>query len=333
VLQRYKILTRHCSLSKAYYLCESQGTPAPIINTSGPIILDMNETVLVTGATGTVGSEVVRQLSSEASSYNIKAGIHSIKNADRVEQYDRVKAVQIDYDKQEGLESAFKDVDKLFLLTHPSPKTSEHESNLITEAKKSGIKHIVKQSIMGADLGADIEAMRLHRQAEILIEESGIPYTFLRPNEFMQGFINFQGSTIKSNNAFYIPAENAKVSFVDARDITAIAVKALVDGDKHHNRNYVITGPEALSYHQAAEILSNATGKKIDYVNISEEDTRTALKETGMDDWLINTILDLYRVYRKGYASEVSSAVEEVTGRKATTFVEFARDYADVFRG
>jgi uncharacterized protein YbjT (DUF2867 family) len=292
----------------------------------------MNETILVTGATGTVGSEVVKQLSRDALNYNLKAGVHSIENVDRVEQYDRVKAVQIDYDKQEGLEAAFKDVDKLFLLTHPSPKTVEHESNLIAEAKKSGIKHIVKQSIMLADPKADVEAMRLHRQTEKMIEGSGIPYTFLRPNEFMQGFINFQGTTIKSNNAFYVPAEDAKVSFVDARDIAAVAVKALVDGDRHYNKTYMITGPEALSYHQTAEILSNATGKKIDYVNISEEETREALKETSMNDWLIKTILDLYTLYRKGYASEVSSAVEEVTGRKATSFVEFAKDYVDAFR-
>ncbi len=291
----------------------------------------MSETILVTGATGTVGSEVVRQLSRNASNYNIKAGVHSIENAKKIQQYDRVKAVQIDYDKEEGLESVFKDVNKLFLLTHPSPKTVEHESNLITEAKKSEIKHIVKQSIMGADMKADLESMRLHRQAEKMIEESKIPYTFLRPNEFMQGFINFQGSTIKSNNAFYIPAEDAKVSFVDARDIAAVAVKALVDGDKHYNKTYMVTGPEALSYHQAAEILSNATGKKIDYVNISEEETREALKETGMDNWLISTILGLYTLYRKDYASQVSSAIEEVTGRKATTFVEFAKDYADAF--
>jgi uncharacterized protein YbjT (DUF2867 family) len=106
-----------------------------------------------------------------------------------------------------------------------------------------------------------------------------------------------------------------------------------VDGDKHYNKTYTITGPEALSYDRAAEILSNAIGKKIDYVNITEKETREALKETGMDDWLINTILDLYTIYKKGYASEMSSAVEEVTGSKATTFVEFARDYADVFRG
>ena len=289
-------------------------------------------TILVTGATGTVGSEVVRQLSSDASSYEIKAGVHSIENTNKIQQYDRVKAVQIDYDKIEGLETAFKGVEKLFLLTHPSSKTVEHESNLVVEAKKSGIKHIVKQSIMRADLGADVETMRLHRQSEKLIEESGIPYTFLRPNEFMQGFINFQGTTIKSNNAFYIPAEDAKVSFVDARDIAAVAVRALVDGDKHYNKTYMITGPEALSYHQTAEILSNATGKKIDYVNISEEEAREGMKEIGLDDWLINTILDLYTVFRKGYASSVSSAVEEVTGRKAATFAQFAKDHADAFK-
>jgi uncharacterized protein YbjT (DUF2867 family) len=292
----------------------------------------MVKTILVTGATGTVGSEVVRQLSRDTSSYNIKAGIHSVENANKVQQYDRVKAVQIDYDKKDGLESAFKDVEKLFLLTHPSPKTVELESNLVAEAVKSGIKQIVKQSIMGADLGADVEAMRLHRQTENLIVDSGIPYTFLRPNEFMQGFINFHGHTIKSNNAFYMPADDAKVSFVDARDIAAVAVKALLDGDIHYNKSYLITGPEALSYYQTAEILSNATGKKIEYVNISDKEAREGMKEAGLDDWLINTISDLCTVFRKGYASEVSSAVEEVTGKKATTFVEFAKDYADAFR-
>jgi uncharacterized protein YbjT (DUF2867 family) len=85
---------------------------------------------------------------------------------------------------------------------------------------------------------------------------------FLRPNEFMQGFINFQGTTIKSNNAFYIPAGDARVSFVDARDIAAIALRAVVDGDKYYNKTYMVTGPEALSYNQAAEILSNATVRK-----------------------------------------------------------------------
>jgi uncharacterized protein YbjT (DUF2867 family) len=292
----------------------------------------MSDTILVTGATGNVGSEVVRQLSQATSDANIKAAVHSVENAKGALQYDRVETVQIDYDKQEGLQEAFKNANKLFLLTHPSPKTVENESNLISEAKKSGIKHIVKQSIMGADLKAGVEAMRLHRQTEKLIEESGIPYTFLRPNEFMQGFINYQGPTIKNNNAFYIPAADAKVSFVDARDIAAVAVKSLMDGDRHYNKTYMVTGPEALSYHQTAEILSNVTGKKIDYVNISDDEAREAMKGVGLNDWLINTISDLYGYFRKGYASQVSTAVEAVKGSKAITFGQFAKDYADTFR-
>jgi uncharacterized protein YbjT (DUF2867 family) len=106
--------------------------------------------------------------------------------------------------------------------------------------------------------------MRLHRQAEKIIEESGIPYTFLRPNEFMQGFINFQGPSIKNNNAFYLPAQDAKVTIVDVHDIAAVAVQALItNNDKHKNKTYLITGPEALSYYQAADILSNATGLQL----------------------------------------------------------------------
>jgi uncharacterized protein YbjT (DUF2867 family) len=112
-----------------------------------------------------------------------------------------------------------------------------------------------------------------------------------------------------------------------------VAVQALTkNGSRHVNKVYEITGQEALSYYQAAEILSNATGKKIDYVNISDEEARGAMKEVGLNDWLINTISDLYTYFRKGYASHISSAIEEVTGKKPITFAQFAKDYAEAFR-
>jgi uncharacterized protein YbjT (DUF2867 family) len=220
------------------------------------------------------------------------------------------------------------------LLTPDVPNAHEFASNLVNEAKKAEVIHIVKQSIMGADLKADVGTMRLHRQAEKIIEQSGIPFTFLRPNEFMQNFINFHSHSIKSNNAFYIPLEDAKVSVVDVRDIAAVAVKSLTENgnNKHNNKTYLITGPESLSYNQMAEILSNATGKKISYVNVSEEEARGAMKEMGMDDWLINTISELFNYFRKGYASQVYSGVEEITGKKPTTFAQFAKDYVEAFR-
>ena len=290
------------------------------------------QSILVTGASGNIGSEVVKQLSSATPAVKIKAGVHSAQNVKKLRDGDRVEVVPIDYNKPETLREALNHVDKLFLLTPDVPNAAELASNLVIEAKKAGIKQIVKQSVMGADLEADVGTMRLHRQVEKVIEQSGIPFTFLRPNEFMQNFVNFHGPSIKGNNAFYVPLEDAKVSLVDVRDIAAVAVKSLTDEDRHKNKTYLITGPEALSYHQVAEILSNTTGRKINYVNISDEEARAAMKEIGMSDWLIKTVSELSEYFRKGKASEISSAVEEVTGNKPISFSQFANDYVDAFR-
>jgi uncharacterized protein YbjT (DUF2867 family) len=290
------------------------------------------ESILVTGASGNIGSEVVKQLLAVTPAVSIKAAVHSRQNVKNVKDGDRVKVIPIDCNELDTLREALRDVDKLFLLTPDVPNAPDLASNAVSEAKKVGIRHIVKQSVMGADLEADVGTMRLHRQVEEIIEQSGIPFTFLRPNEFMQNFINFHSPSIKGTNAFYIPLEDAKVSLVDVRDIAAIAVESLIDEDKHKNKTYLITGPEALSYHQVAEVLSNATGRKIDYVNISEEEAKAAMKEIGMSDWLINTVSELSDYFRKGKASEISSAVEEVTGNKPISFSQFANDYVDAFR-
>src|ERR687892_2352801 len=290
------------------------------------------ETILITGATGTLGSEVVKQLSSATPAVNIKAAVHSAQNVKKVKASDRVETVLIDYNKPETLKEALNQVDKLFLLTPDVPNAHELASNMVIEAKKAGIRHIVKQSVMGADLEANVGTLRLHHQAEKIIEQSEIPFTFLRPNEFMQNFINFHSPSIKNNNAFYVPLEDAKVSLVDVRDIAAVAVKSLRDEEKHKNKTYLITGPEAVSYYQVAEILSNTTGRKINYVNISDEEARAAMKEIGMNDWLINTVSELCEYFRKGKASEISPAVEEVTGNKPISFSQFANDYVDAFK-
>jgi uncharacterized protein YbjT (DUF2867 family) len=289
-------------------------------------------TILVTGATGTVGSEVVKQLSSTGQ--KVRASVRSTTRVTSNDKLKDVELVEMDYNKPETLVTTFKGADKLFLLTPVSPKTAELTANLVKEAKKNGIKHIVKQSVMGADSELDVAILRLHRQAEKMIEESGIPFTFLRPNDFMQNFFNYYLPIIKSNNALYLPAGDAKVSFVDVRDIAATAVKALTDdgNGRHIGKAYTITGPEALSYSRVAEILSNVTGKKISYVNASEEDSRVGLKAMSWDDWLIDTTLQLFDVYRKGYASRISSEVEEILGRKPISFTQFAKDYAQAFR-
>src|SRR5918912_2377844 len=201
-------------------------------------------TILVIGATGTVGSEVIKQLvSSSSSSFSpdgnaiIKAAIHSQNKADKFKQYDNktVQIVNMDYNKPETITDGLSHVDKLFLVTLPTYNSTDIYSNLVKEIRKYGrINHIVKLSSMAVEIGLDNAIGRLHREEEKIIEESGIPFTFLRPSAFMQNFVNYFGQTIRTQNAFYLPAGDGKVSFVDARDIAAVSVQALITGSQQH---------------------------------------------------------------------------------------------------
>jgi uncharacterized protein YbjT (DUF2867 family) len=299
-------------------------------------------TILVTGASGTVGSEVVKRLtspSSLSSGSRIRAAIHSKNKADKLrDENNIVEIVNMDYDRQETIVDALNGVDKLFLLTLPTPNMTEIASSLIKEAKKNDVKHIVKLSVIDADAEPGIMITRLHRQEEKIIEESGIPYTFLRAGAFMQNFINFFGQTIKTQNAIYIPAGNGKVSFVDVRDIAAVATKILLaknNGTKskqqYENKKYDITGNEAISYSQSAEILSSILGRRISYVNVSEEEASKAMKNTGMEDWLVDALLEIYNIIRSGHASHTTATIEQITRRKPISFEQFVRDYASFF--
>jgi uncharacterized protein YbjT (DUF2867 family) len=216
----------------------------------------MTETILVTGATGTVGGEVVRQLASTDSKVNIKAAGHSLQELEKIIEDDRIKSTQIDFNEPETLRYALKSTDKVFLLTPFQSDMLQYSSNMLAEIKNAGdIKHIVKLSVMGAEFEP---GGRLHLQAEKMIEGSGIPYTFLRPNAFMQNFVNFYSHIIKEKGTLSVPAGDGKVSFVDARDIAAVAVQALIGNNdgKHNSKTYDITGPEAISYNDAVNIAS-----------------------------------------------------------------------------
>jgi uncharacterized protein YbjT (DUF2867 family) len=292
----------------------------------------MTETILVTGATGTVGGEVVRQLASTDSTVNIKAAGHSLQKLEKNIEDDRVKSTQIDFNEPETLRDALKSTDKVFLLTPFQSDMLQYSSNMLEEIKNAGnIKHIVKLSVMGAEFEP---GGRLHLQAEKMIVGSGVPYTFLRPNAFMQNFVNFYSHIIKEKGILSVPAGDGKVSFVDARDIAAVAVQVLIGNNdgKYNSKTYDITGPEAISYNDAVNVLSEQLGKKISYVDVSKDDAIKAMKDIGLDEWLIDIILEGYNNLRKGYFSPVTAVVEEITGRKPISFNEFAKEHAEVFR-
>lgn len=291
-------------------------------------------TILVTGATGNIGSELLKQLSSISDgNIRVRAAVRSINGASKIKDQE-VQLVELDYNKPASIDKALDNIDKMFLLTPTDPNLVEFTSNLVKAAKNTTagkVKHIVKLSHIRADAKPQIQITRLHRQAEKVIEESGIPFTFLRPNFFMQNFL-YYGQTENNQTSFYLPVEDGKVSFVDVRDIASVATKALTEkSEQHLGKAYDITGPQSLTYPQAIELLSKETGKKMSYTHISDEAARQGMKARGMADWHIPYVMELFNITTAGYLSDIYSSVEDVTGKKPISFSQFAKDYAPSF--
>jgi uncharacterized protein YbjT (DUF2867 family) len=282
-------------------------------------------TILLTDPTGTVGNAVVKQLASSGQNI-IRVAVDTKDKVDKLRYADEI--ANIDYTRPETIDAALNNVNRLFLRIPPSVEMIDISSSLIEEAKKNGIKFLVKLSTMGADLEPGYTSGRLHRQIEKIIEESGIPYAFLRPNSFMQNLVTRSSQTIKNQNAFYLPAGDGKISFVDARDVAAVAVEVLTNnGSQHLNKVYDITGPQALSHDQVAEILSEETDRRISYVDISEEVARNEMKKIGVANWFIDNAMELYNMYKLGSRSQTTNVVEQLTGRGPISFSQFARNY------
>jgi uncharacterized protein YbjT (DUF2867 family) len=289
----------------------------------------MHETILVTGATGTVGREVIKQLSL-VDGVRVRAGVHSVIKGENLKRLPDVELVEIEFTDPESLHAAFTHVDKVFLITPFTDNQVEMAKTLIDEAKKAGVKHIVKLSALGADQETGLLLGRWHREIEEYIAQSGIPFTFLRPSSFMQNLVNYNSKTIKEANTFYLSTGNGKVGYIDSRDIASVGVE-LLTGHGHEGMAYDLTGPEALSADELAAIISEVTGKPVNYTDVPEESTREAMKTENVPGWMIDAMLELHHSYKSGKGDYITNTVEELIGRKPHTFRQFVQDYKECF--
>jgi uncharacterized protein YbjT (DUF2867 family) len=283
--------------------------------------------IFVTGATGNIGRELVRELS--ARGVTVRAFVRNQNHAQTI-ALPGVQVVEGDFNRPETFWAALEGVDRLFLLIPSSSRVEEQQLHLVDAAKRGGVKRIVKLSQFGAALNSPGRFQRYHAVVEDYVRESGLAYTFLRPNLFMQGLLNFR-STISSQRVFYAAAGHAKVSAIDVRDIAAVAARALTESG-HEGETYEITGPEALSHLQMANILSDATGLPIKYVDLPLDDFQQGLLDFGIPRWQADGLMEEYAIYRCGGAADVTSTVFEVTGAAPRTFSDFAREYSSAFR-
>ena len=281
--------------------------------------------ILVTGASGNIGSEVVKKL--VAGGAKVRAASRGGKAPTGAGQ---VESVDVDFAKGESVRAALKGVDALFLLVPSTPNQAELDALVVDEAKKAGVQFIVKSSVIGAEREGYTFA-RWHRAGEKAVERSGIPHAFVRPNTFMQNMKNFFAGTIKGQGAFYFPAKDSKTSFVDVRDIAAVAAK-LLTSPGHQGKAYTVTGPAALTYAEVAATLGAAIGKKVSYVDLPPADFKKSMMGFGAPEWMADAMIDMGRYTIEGGCAEVSGAVQAVTGNKPIAFETYAKDFAADFK-
>jgi uncharacterized protein YbjT (DUF2867 family) len=285
----------------------------------------MAEKILVTGATGKVGSELVRRLLAEG--VEVKAGTRDPRQAE--EEIGGVEVVELDYDLTETWDAAVQWADRVFLMPPPfDPRGDDRLVPFLDWAVQSGSRHLVLLSAMGAEAR---EQMAL-RRIEHRIERTGVAWTFLRPNIYMQNFARgFLARQIRRDGEFRLPTGDAAVSFVDGRDVAAVAATVLTRASDF-GRAYTLTGPEALDHAAAARTIAEVAGRPVRYVPVEEDEMRLALLEAGWPADQADTFSRLLAAIREGQRAAVTDDVERLLGRPATPFHRFAHDHASAWR-
>ena len=283
--------------------------------------------ILITGASGNAGGAVLHEVLKNGS--GVRAMVRSKEDSAKVPQ--GATAVIADFADKQSLSRALEGVDAAYLVCSPVRELVELESNMIDACREAGVKHMVLNSALGAgDFAKSFPSW--HRKVEDKLKGSGIDFTILRPNGFMQNLIAYFAPSIRSEGAFYQSTGSAKVSHIDVRDIAVAAAKILSSPAHHSRKIYELSGPEALSYAEIAEKISKATGRKVQYVDIPPDAQRKALLDMGTPDFLVTALLELQEYYASGKASTVDGTLESLINRAPTTMDEFLKEFADQFR-
>ena len=279
--------------------------------------------VLVTGATGNTGSLLVPAL--------LRAGVDV-----RILVRDEAKAKPLkdlgtevvlgDLDKPETILPAVKNVDKIYLLTWNGETQLQQAKNVIDAAKKSGNPHIVRHSMWGSE---NSRIIKQGYKIEEILKASGLPWTILKPTFYMQNTM-MAAQTISSDGVIYWDMKDGKLGMIDVRDI-ADAAFAVITGKGHEGKEYILTGPEAISFNDVAKIFSNVLDTEIKYVSVPGEAALQSMVGMGLPEWIAKGYVELSEGFSENFANSTTRNVEILTGHPSRSFEQFASDFARVF--
>lgn len=284
----------------------------------------MRETILVTGASGTIGRELVRYLLSKKICIRIAA-----RDEKKIPEFNSSNCpiVQFDYEKEETFERAFEGISGIYLsapIRHP--RIDEFIMPAIEAAKQHGVSHIVTLGSIGLEFDNETPLSIMEK----CVQYSGLQYSILRPNLLMQNILILSAEDVKMFRQLRLPAGDARISFVDARDVAESAGKALID-PIYKNKIYNLTGNQALSHSDIAHIFSKVSGKTITYIPVSQNEAREDLIKKHWDPQKADVMIGLYEIARHGWCEDVYPDLKKILEREPINFEKFAEDFIELW--
>ncbi|MBA2542161.1 MAG: SDR family oxidoreductase [Deltaproteobacteria bacterium] len=278
-------------------------------------------TILVTGATGTIGANVVSELQKLGA--KVRVATRDTSKAPK-----GTEAVDFAWDDAAKVAQAVAGVDAVFLLTPLVENSVPYVQTLVDAAKKAGVKKIVKLSAGGAD-NPSFDLLKRHTEGEQVVRDSGIAWVALRPNFFMTNFVAYYPPD--AEGAIYLPTGEGKAAWMDPRDVAEVAALALTKPD-WDNRALELSGPAALSVADVAQLLSTVSGRTIRHVDVPESAAKSAMEGMQLPGWMVEGMLGLHGVVKQGWAATPTTTVKDVTGHAPRTFEAFAKENASAWK-
>jgi uncharacterized protein YbjT (DUF2867 family) len=278
-------------------------------------------TVLVTGATGNVGSHVVREL--QRRDVPVRAFVRDPQHA-----HERLGAVEVavgDFSDPPSIRRALRGVDRVFLSSADGPQKVEHEAAVVDAAAAAGVELVVKASTMNAQAGSPLKPFDWNGRSEDHLRSSGVPAVILASAFYMTNLLAL-AEPVRHQGILPAPAGDGAIGMIDARDIAAVAATVLAADGGHAGRTYRLTGPEPVTYARVAEELGRAIGTPVRYVDVPPEAARQDLEATGMPDWLIEHLDEAFALIRAGKLDQTTDVVHTLTGREPRDIAAFASE-------
>ncbi|HKW62965.1 MAG TPA: SDR family oxidoreductase [Candidatus Acidoferrum sp.] len=281
---------------------------------------------LVTGASGTMGRAVLAEVAKSGAEH--RAMYRSFTEADNAPS--GTSTVIADFSKKDTLPPALEGIHGVYLVCSPIPQLIELEWNMIDACVAAGVGHIVLNSALGAREWRK-SFPSWHRRVEDKLRSTKISFTILRPNSFHQNVLTYHAPSIRSHGVFHSSLGDARVSFLDVRDIAVVAARSL-EGGEHSGKTYELNGPEALTCSEVAEKIAKHSSREVQYVDIPAQRQRQAMLDGGMPEWQADALLDLQAYYVKGKGGKIDNLLEQLIGRPPIKMDTFLAEFADAFR-